>query len=71
MSANAGGVICGAAECRGAGHAEAFAEINEKVTDTTAELLERSKGSDVRPALLPTRWRPRASARRPACGASF
>jgi glutamate dehydrogenase (NAD(P)+) len=29
--ANAGGVICAAAEYRGAGHAEAFAEIKEKI----------------------------------------
>jgi glutamate dehydrogenase/leucine dehydrogenase len=39
--ANAGGVICGAAEYRGAGRAEAFAEIEEKISDVTAELLDR------------------------------
>jgi glutamate dehydrogenase (NAD(P)+) len=39
--ANAGGVICAAAEYRGAGRAEAFAEIEEKISDTTAELLDR------------------------------
>lgn len=39
--ANAGGVICAAAEYRGAGHTEAFAEIEEKIRDTTAELLDR------------------------------
>ena len=39
--ANAGGVICAAAEYRGAGHTEAFADITEKVRDTTAELLDR------------------------------
>jgi glutamate dehydrogenase (NAD(P)+) len=41
--ANAGGVICAAAEYRGAGHVEAFAEIEEKIRDTTAELLERTR----------------------------
>ncbi|MGE5131683.1 MAG: Glu/Leu/Phe/Val family dehydrogenase [Gemmatimonadota bacterium] len=39
--ANAGGVICAAAEYRGAGHTEAFADITEKIRDTTAELLDR------------------------------
>jgi glutamate dehydrogenase (NAD(P)+) len=39
--ANSGGVICAAAEYRGAGRAEAFAEIEEKIADTTAELLDR------------------------------
>lgn len=39
--ANSGGVICAAAEYRGAGHAEAFAEIEEKVRDTATELLDR------------------------------
>ena len=39
--ANAGGVICAAAEYRGAGQAEAFAEIEEKIRDSTAELLDR------------------------------
>ncbi len=39
--ANAGGVICAAAEYRGAGHGEAFAEIEEKIRDSTAELLDR------------------------------
>ena len=36
--ANAGGVICAAAEYRGAGRAEAFTEIREKIRDSTAEL---------------------------------
>jgi glutamate dehydrogenase (NAD(P)+) len=40
--ANAGGVICAAAEYRGAGHTEAFAEIEEKIRDTTAELIDRT-----------------------------
>jgi glutamate dehydrogenase (NAD(P)+) len=37
----AGGVICAAAEYRGAGHAEAFTDIREKIHDSTAELLDR------------------------------
>jgi glutamate dehydrogenase (NAD(P)+) len=41
--ANAGGVICAAAEYRGAGHREAFAEIEEKIRDTTAEVLDRAR----------------------------
>jgi glutamate dehydrogenase (NAD(P)+) len=55
--ANAGGVICAAAEYRGAGHAEAFADIEEKIRDTTAELLDR-----IRPGTLT----PRATADRMA-----
>jgi len=47
--ANAGGVICGAAEYRGAGHAEAFAEITEKIRDTTAELLDRADRHAITP----------------------
>jgi len=41
--ANAGGVICGAAEYRGAGRTEAFAEIAQKIRDTTAELVDRTR----------------------------
>jgi glutamate dehydrogenase (NAD(P)+) len=41
--ANAGGVICAAAEYRGAGHAEAFAEIKDKIRDTTAEMIDRAQ----------------------------
>lgn len=41
--ANAGGVICAAAEYRSAGHLEAFAEIEEKVRDATAEMLDRAR----------------------------
>jgi glutamate dehydrogenase (NAD(P)+) len=41
--ANAGGVICAAAEYRGAGHTEAFAEIEEKIRDTTAEMIDRAQ----------------------------
>jgi glutamate dehydrogenase/leucine dehydrogenase len=47
--ANAGGVICAAAEYRGAGHAEAFAEIEEKIRDSTAELLDRSRPGGLTP----------------------
>jgi len=47
--ANAGGVICAAAEYRGAGHAEAFAEIEEKITETTAELLDRTRHGTLTP----------------------
>jgi glutamate dehydrogenase/leucine dehydrogenase len=47
--ANSGGVICGAAEYRGAGHAEAFAEIAEKINDTTAELLDRIRHQTLTP----------------------
>ena len=47
--ANAGGVICAAAEHRGAGHVEAFAEIEEKIRDTTAELLNRTRGRTLTP----------------------
>lgn len=47
--ANAGGVICAAAEYRGACHAEAFAEIEEKVRDTTGELLDRIGRSTLTP----------------------
>lgn len=47
--ANAGGVICGAAEYRGAGHAEAFAEIEEKIRATTAELLDRIRQGTLTP----------------------
>jgi len=47
--ANAGGVICGAAEYRGAGREEAFAEIEEKIRDTTGELLERTRHGTLAP----------------------
>ena len=39
--ANAGGVICAAAEHRGAGRMEAFAEIEEKMRASTTELIDR------------------------------
>ncbi len=41
--ANAGGVICAAAEYRGASRAEAFAEIEDKIRASTAELLDRTR----------------------------
>jgi len=47
--ANSGGVICAAAEYRGAGHAEAFSEIEEKIRDTTAELLDRIRPGTLTP----------------------
>lgn len=47
--ANAGGVICAAAEYRGAGRAEAFAEITEKIGDSTAELLDRLRRAPMTP----------------------
>ncbi len=47
--ANSGGVICAAAEHRGAGHAEAFTEIEEKIRDTMAELLDRLQPGTLTP----------------------
>jgi glutamate dehydrogenase (NAD(P)+) len=47
--ANAGGVICAAAEYRGAGRVEAFAEIEEKIRDTTAEMIDRARRSLLTP----------------------
>jgi glutamate dehydrogenase (NAD(P)+) len=47
--ANAGGVICAAAEHRGAGRAEAFAEIEEKMRASTGELLDRLRGAGLTP----------------------
>lgn len=47
--ANAGGVICAAAEYRGAGHIEAFAEIDEKIREATAELLDLIKPGELSP----------------------
>lgn len=44
--ANAGGVICAAAEYRGAGRRAAFADIEEKIRDTTAELLDRVRSGE-------------------------
>jgi glutamate dehydrogenase (NAD(P)+) len=41
--ANADGVICAAAAYRGAGHAEAFAQVTEKISDATTELLDRAR----------------------------
>jgi glutamate dehydrogenase (NAD(P)+) len=47
--ANSGGVICAAAEYRGAGRAGAFADIEEKIRDTTAELLDRIRHRTLTP----------------------
>ncbi len=47
--ANAGGVICAAAEHRGAGREEAFADIEEKIRATTAELLGRTRRGTLTP----------------------
>jgi glutamate dehydrogenase (NAD(P)+) len=47
--ANSGGVICAAAEYRGAGHAEAFTEIKEKIRTTTGELLDRIRHGTLTP----------------------
>ena len=47
--ANAGGVICGAWEYRGAGQAAAFAAIEERVRANTAEVLQRSRNDGVTP----------------------
>lgn len=47
--ANAGGVICGAAEYRGAGRAGAFADIEEKIRATTAEVLDRIRHGTLTP----------------------
>lgn len=47
--ANAGGVICGAAEYRGAGAAEAFADVEEKIRETTAEVLDRARHRPMTP----------------------
>jgi glutamate dehydrogenase (NAD(P)+) len=47
--ANAGGVICAAAEYRGAGHTEAFAEIEDKIRAVTGELVDRMRHSTLTP----------------------
>jgi glutamate dehydrogenase (NAD(P)+) len=47
--ANAGGVICAAAEYRGAGRLEAFAEIEEKIRAAMAELLDRTRHGTLTP----------------------
>ena len=52
--ANSGGVICAAAEYRGAGHTEAFAEIGEKIRDTTAEMLDRIRNGRLTPRAAAT-----------------
>jgi len=47
--ANSGGVICAAAEYRGAGRAEAFTEITEKIRATTGEMLDRIRPGTLTP----------------------
>ena len=47
--ANSGGVICAAAEYRGAGRVEAFTEITEKIRDTTGELIDRIRHGTLTP----------------------
>lgn len=47
--ANSGGVICAAAEYRGACRPEAFAEITEKIHTTTGELLDRIRHGTLTP----------------------
>lgn len=47
--ANAGGVICAAAEYRGAGRSEAFTDIEEKIHMSTAEMLDRAEGDLLTP----------------------
>ena len=47
--ANAGGVICAAAEYRGAGHTEAFAEIEDKIRAVTGDLLHRMRHTTLTP----------------------
>jgi glutamate dehydrogenase (NAD(P)+) len=47
--ANSGGVICAAAEYRGAGRAEAFTEITEKIRTATGELLDRIRYGNLTP----------------------
>jgi glutamate dehydrogenase (NAD(P)+) len=47
--ANAGGVICAAAEHRGAGRIEAFTEVEEKVRAATKELLTRTRQTTLLP----------------------
>ena len=47
--ANSGGVICAAAEYRGASHVEAFAEIDAKIREAMAELLDRTRTGELTP----------------------
>jgi glutamate dehydrogenase (NAD(P)+) len=47
--ANAGGVICAAAELRGGTEAGAFGQIAEKVRDNTRAVLERARDAAVPP----------------------
>jgi len=47
--ANAGGVICGAVEYRGGSESEALAQIVEKVTRNTRDVLEASRARGIEP----------------------
>lgn len=47
--ANSGGVICAAAEYRGASRTEAFTEIEDKIRVSTAELLDRTRRGQLAP----------------------
>lgn len=49
--ANAGGVICGAVEYGGGTERQAFDVIEEKIRENTAEVLERSRRTNVRPRI--------------------
>ena len=44
--ANAGGVICAAVEYRGGGRTQAFAEIAERISASTTEMLDRMAADD-------------------------
>jgi hypothetical protein len=66
--ANSGAVICAAAEYRGAGHAEAFTEIREKIRDSTAELPGCLRRAPVTPR-PPVRWPANGCAGRSPCAA--
>ena len=47
--ANAGGVICGAVEYHGGSEQQAFEQITEKIKRNTAEVLSRSRDSNILP----------------------
>jgi len=49
--ANAGGVICAAVEYRGGTESQAFATIEEKIRENTAEVLDRARARGVPPRL--------------------
>jgi glutamate dehydrogenase (NAD(P)+) len=47
--ANAGGVICAAAEYRGAGRVAAFQEVDEKIRHNAAAMLDKARADRVPP----------------------